>query len=312
MFYISDRAVDLARVHMAVTVPLLVLTLLPLSARLHHRVRPISRFGWDDALILLGFACTITDWGLLAREMFFSPQLINYDTLTHAVKHQFLGIFFWCVAMICIKTSIALTLLRIPLEHPAWRPFLFVTIAVQTIWFIGDTIYMFVKCRPLSANWDLSISAGQCADVQTDVLVSSIGSALHVVTSLALSIAPMLVLAKLRRPLRERILVCVLTGMGIFSSVASVIKAVKVGQWRGADDEWAYAISIATWTIVEQLVAVIAACSPSLKGPIESILGRCGINLTQTSNFSFVAKSKGGWCPSDVQTTVGLTNRYLT
>ena len=52
---ISDRAAYLARVHIGVTVPLLAVTLVPFFARLYIRVWPVWRFGWDDALIVLGF-----------------------------------------------------------------------------------------------------------------------------------------------------------------------------------------------------------------------------------------------------------------
>ena len=290
LFPISARAAHLARVHRAVTIPLLALTLLALLTRLCIRLRPISRFGWDDALILLGFLCAITDWALLQCGMFLTPQPIPLDTVTSAIKYAYLGTFFWVLAMTCIKASIAITLLRIPLVHRAWRPFLFTILSIQALYFIGDTIYIFAGCRPLHAAWDASVVGANCADVRTDVLVSSIGSALNAMTDLLLSVAPMLVLAKLRRPRRERVLVCGLTGMGLFASGASVAKAVNVGRRGKVEDDWALAMSIATWTVVEQLIAVLAACSPSLKGPIESLLGRCGILLTghRGSKVSFM------------------------
>lgn len=290
-FPINERTAHLSRVHFGVTVPLLAITLIPLSARLYVRIWPKWRFGWDDFLILTGFFAAVTDWALLEREMYFSPRPISFSEASAAVKQAFLAIFFWGFAMTCIKTSVALTLLRIPLAHRAWRLFLYCVLAVQTTYFVGDTIYIFAKCRPLAFAWDLTIEGGTCTDNNTDVLVSSIGSALNALTDICLSIAPMMILWKLRRPRRERILICCLTGMGLFASGASIAKALKVGEWgRGnVDDMWALAVSIATWTIVEQFVAVLAACSPSLKGPIEYLLARCGILLTGAASphFSF-------------------------
>jgi len=287
---ITERTAHLSRVHFSVTIPLLAITLIPLSARLYVRIWPKWRFGWDDFLILTGFFAAVTDWALLEREMFFSSRLISLPEASAAVRQAFFAIFFWGFAMTCIKTSVALTLLRIPLAHRAWRPFLYCVLAVQTTYFIGDTIYIFAKCRPLASAWDPTIEGGTCTDNNTDVLVSSIGSALNALTDICLSIAPMMILWKLRRPRRERILICCLTGMGLFASGASIAKALKVGEWgRGDVDMWALAVSIATWTIVEQFVAVLAACSPSLKGPIEYLLARCGILLTGAASphFSF-------------------------
>ncbi|KAK4450385.1 hypothetical protein QBC34DRAFT_461966 [Podospora aff. communis PSN243] len=302
---ISPLASHLARVHLAVTIPLLILTLLPLLTRLYLRLHPKpphpQTFGWDDLLILLGFAATIAEIALLQREMFLSPRSISFATFTSALQHAYLAIFFWNLGMLLIKASIALTLLRIPLDHWGWRPFLYGIVAVQMVWFVGDTVYIFgLKCRPLRAAWDLRVWAeagSECTSTKTDVLVSSIGSAINVVTSLLLSVAPMAVLAKLRRPRRERLLVCVLTGIGLFASGASIVKAVKVGRWdtNEVEDTWALAMQIATWTVVELLVAVLAACSPSLKGPIEGLLGRCGILLTgrREEEFGFAGEHGG-------------------
>jgi hypothetical protein len=52
---ISDRAAYLGRVHVGITIPLLALCLVPFSARLYTRVRPVMRCGWDDVFMVLGF-----------------------------------------------------------------------------------------------------------------------------------------------------------------------------------------------------------------------------------------------------------------
>lgn len=282
---ITPSAAHAARVHLGVTLFLLLLTLPPLLTRLYIRLRPTPHFfSHDDSLILLGFLSALTNWGLLQPSMFLTPRLLSYSESTTALKYAYLSLFFWGLSMLATKASIALTLLRIPLEHRAWKPSLYALVVLQGGYFVADTVYLFVgKCRPLSAAWDLveRQRGAECVGVDTDVLVSSIGSGVNVVTSLLLSVAPMLVLAKLRRPRRERVLVCVLTGMGLFASGTSVAKAVKVGRWgRAAEgEEWELGVEVATWTVVEMFVAVLAACSPSLKGPIENLLGRCGILL---------------------------------
>ncbi|KAL2127144.1 hypothetical protein VTI74DRAFT_11258 [Chaetomium olivicolor] len=86
---------------------------------------------------------------------------------------------------------------------------------------------------------------------QTDVMVSSIGSAINIATDLILSAAPIFIFQNLRRPLRERVLICSLTGIGLFATVASIMKAVVIAEWIHVDsnDKWASAISIATWTV---------------------------------------------------------------
>jgi len=95
-------------------------------------------------------------------------------------------------------------------------------------------------------------------------------SAINVNADIALSLSPLLaVLWRLRRPVPERVLVCCLTRVRLLASGASVAKAVVVAQWAPENpkvDSWAMAVSIATWTVAEQHIAVFGAYSPSLKG----------------------------------------------
>ena len=205
-----------------------------------------------------------------------------------AIILAYFAIPMWCLAMTLIKTSVVLTLLRLPLKR-SWKTGLYVLLGIQLTYWLANTIYLFAKCRPYHAAWDFTVAVRHCPSEETDVLVSNIGSAINITTDLILSVAPMLIFWKLRRPLRERILICSLTGMGLFASAASIVKAVIIAQWTSTNDRWSTAITIATWTITEQFVSVLAACSPSLKTPIEKMLNKFGIPLVEhDQNISFV------------------------
>jgi hypothetical protein len=205
-----------------------------------------------------------------------------------AVILAYFAIPMWCLAMTLIKTSVVLTLLRLPLKR-AWKVVLYILLAVQLTYWLANTIYLFAKCRPHHAAWDFTVATRHCPSEETDIVVSSLGSAINIATDLALSVAPMFILWNLRRPMRERILICSLTGIGLFATVASIVKAVVIAEWTHTEDRWATAISIATWTITEQFVSVLAACSPSLKTPIEKLLNKFGIALVEDNpNISFV------------------------
>ena len=232
----------------------------------------------------------VADWALLQAEMFMTPQILPFPTATNAIKQAFFAIPVWGLATTCIKISVALTMLRIPVNR-LWTVFLYSVTGLQVAYFIGNTVFTFVACKPVQSNWDLSITDAHClASQKSTRIVSNIGSAVNILTDVLLSLAPMVVLWNLRRPLRERILVCCLTGIGLLASIACIVKAVIIQRWGDLDvDIWALGISIATWTILEQFLAVIAACSPSLKQPLQRILGRFGIFLTHySSQVSFV------------------------
>ncbi len=232
---------------------------------------------------------SIADWALLQSEMFLTPQLLSFPVMTNAMELSYLAIPVWGGAMTCIKISVALSLLRIPVNR-LWSGFLYAVTAVQLAYFIGNTVYIFTACRPLKALWDFSVTDSYCIGPESSRIASNVGSAINIITDVCLSLAPMVLLWNLHRPLRERILVCCLMGIGLLASVSCIVKAIIVRSWGMADiDTWALAMSIATWTMIEQLLAVLAACSPSLKGPLERLLRRIGISIVEyNSQLSFV------------------------
>lgn len=311
---ISERAAYLARVHIGTTIPLLALCLVPFLARIYVRVWPVWRFGWDDGFIVAGLVrqmttnrapfivvtdtdassvihqvCAIADWALLEKELYLQSQAVPIHDAVFAVTLAYFSIPLWCLAMTLIKTSIVLTLLRLPPVKRAWTVALYILLAAQVTYWLANTVYLFAKCRPHHASWDFTVPVRRCPSEKTDIIVSSIGSAINIATDLVLSVAPMLIFWNLHRPLRERILICSLTGIGLFATVASILKAVVVAEWTRTEDRWATAISIATWTVTEQFVSILAACSPSLKGPIQRLLDKFGVQLVgNNSIISFV------------------------
>ncbi|KAK0624311.1 hypothetical protein B0T14DRAFT_428371 [Immersiella caudata] len=290
----SERANYLARVHTGVCSVLLALCLVPFIARFYTRTRPVMRLGWDDFFIAVGFALVITDFTLLQFEMALQPGPISIPTVTHAVKLAYLAIPIWVAAMTSIKISVVLTLLRIPVNR-IWTFSLYFIAALQVTYFIGNFAFSFAQCRPLAAVWDPVLAAdptSHCLGASATRITSNVSSGVNTATDLALSLAPMVVLWKLRRPMRERILVCALMAVGLLASASSLVKAVIIQEWGNPDvDGWALAESIATWTVVEQELAVIAACSPSLKGPLQRFLGKLGILLTRyDSRVSFMTR----------------------
>ncbi|KAK5659901.1 hypothetical protein OQA88_13365 [Cercophora sp. LCS_1] len=296
---ISPRAALLSQIHMGVIITLLCLTSIPFFTRLYLRLRPAYRLDAADYFIILGFCLTITDYIFLQSEIFPTPRTISLPVATNAMKLSYLAIPVWGASMTCIKLSVALTLLRIPVNR-TWVAFLYIITALQAAYFIGNTVYAFLVCQPLAAIWDFSLlPTAKCLGANTSRIASNVGSAVNITTDVTLSLAPMVVLWKLHRPLRERVLVCGLMALGLLASTACIVKAVIVREWDDQrTDSWALAVSIATWTMAEQILAVMAACGPSLKGPLERVLGRWGVSIS-SGEVGFVRGREGGGIEKD-------------
>ncbi|KAK4141226.1 uncharacterized protein C8A04DRAFT_14251 [Dichotomopilus funicola] len=280
LFHINDRVPYISLIHVSTTIPLLALTLVPFFARIYVRIWPEWRFGLDDGFIVAGLASAITDWALLARGLYFEPTDISWDETFYTVTLSYFAIPVWSLSMTLIKTSIVLSFLRLPLKR-GWRIGLYTLIAILVSFGLANTLYSFLKCDPKPGAWDLHIPA-RCPGGRIDSIVSNLCSGANILTDLVLSVVPMFLLWNLRRPLRERILICSLTGIGLFVTVASVMKVVLIEEWsRSGLGDWALSLSIATWTVTEQFASILAACSPSLKKPIEGLFRRWGIQLVE-------------------------------
>ncbi|KAK4040117.1 hypothetical protein C8A01DRAFT_46514 [Parachaetomium inaequale] len=285
---ISERAAYLAQVYIGVSSVLLFLCVVTFGTRIYQRIRPVWKVGLDDYFIVAGFILTIADYAMLMPMMVPKAGLISPEHSTEAGKNSWLAISVWGLSMTCIKVSIALTLLRIQGKERGWRIFLYTIMAVQAVYGIGNTLFnLAIACQPLEAAWNPYLPGGHCVSFEAMRAVSNLGSSINITTDVLLSLAPATFLRKLNRPLRERVFVCVLMGMGLFASVFSIIKTVIVKDWgdpAAAVDFWAMGVSISTFTVLEQLLGVLAACVPAMKGIFQKCLGAMGVSLTENKS----------------------------
>jgi hypothetical protein len=206
------------------------------------------------------------------------------------MKLAYISVPTWSISMTTIKTGICLTILRIQSTR-RWKFFLYTIIVVQITYCVGNTLFAVFRCRPFWPYWSNPADnprGGQqytCLGPDYVTVATVLGSTINIATDVLLALTPFFFLRTLRRPRREKALVCLLMAFGLFASFASLMKAIVVGMISRdtddavEDDKLAMGVSISTWMIAEQGLAVFAACAPCLKGFVESLLVRCGFSL---------------------------------
>ncbi|KAF4458135.1 hypothetical protein F53441_70 [Fusarium austroafricanum] len=286
-FPISERAANLAIAHLSITSPLIAIGLVMFGLRIWLRIRPVWRVSWEDYSMAIGVAAACVDFGFLVPQMYTSPRLITESQRIWSRKYGFLAIPIWGIAMMFIKVSIAMMMLRIQPTVLWWRIFCFFVMGILVAYGVANTFFILLQCRPLEASWNNSlletVEGASCLPQTGIHIMSNIGSGINIATDIMLSLAPTLFLWKLKRPLKEKILVGVLMGLGLFASVASIVKATLVKEFGVAKDGWALTNSIATWTALEQILIMIASSAPFLKPLVQSALHRMGWTLSGTS-----------------------------
>jgi len=284
-FLVGPREAKLGQIYVAATAILLALCLLTFGTRMYNRMRPAWNVGLDDYFITAGVLLSIVDYGML------TPSIHPYETMVPfsnpTLKFGWIAIGIWGLSMTCIKVSIALTLLRIQRQSLWWRIFLYFIMGIQVAYGVLNLFFnLVIACRPLAAAWDMNLmlsNPNYCVPQHVMAAASNTGSAINITTDVLLSLAPAVFLRKLTRPLRERLFVCFLMGLGLFATLSSILKTVAVQRFYDPttpfEDFFPVSIAITTWTILEQFSGILAACIPALKGIFQRCLGTMGVSL---------------------------------
>lgn len=240
-------------------------------------------------------ALALLDFGFLTPEQHTYDGLISSEIAMQGIKYAFMAILTWGIAMMFIKISVIIMLLRIPIDVWWrvfwWRVFCWLMIFIQIAWCIGNTTFVLLQCDPIEAQWNPAVLAkgGSCLSVKTSGMASNAAAGVNICTDILISLAPAAFLWRLRQPVREKVLIGVLMSLGIFASISSIIKMTLIKKFTDrADDIWAVAISIATYTMLEQLLALTAASAPYLKPILQRTMHRFGVSFLDTeSQVSF-------------------------
>jgi hypothetical protein len=176
----------------------------------------------------------IVDFAFLLPQMHTTMAAITPEQLMTGQKYSFLAIPIWGLAMTSIKVSIAMTLLRIQPNNLWWRIFCGFIMFILSAYGIGNTFFILLQCRPVEASWNpaiLETVGGSCLPPTAIMIASNTGAGVNISTDVMLSLAPIMFLWKLKRPLREKLVVGGLMALGLFASASSVIKTIVVSDF---------------------------------------------------------------------------------
>lgn len=231
---------------------------------------------------------TLACCGLYIPQSFLTPGIKDPAAMLEGQKGSFLSIPIWGMAMGFIKLSVGLTLLRI--QSNVWyKIFIWVNVALACGYALGNMFFILFSCIPLSAAWGdfANPEDATCLPPSSIRIASVTGAVVSVSTDVMLSLAPISFLWNLKRPLRERVVLGFLMGLGLLAGVSSIIKNLMIADFgKPGLDMHAMNVSISTWTSLEMLLGIIAACIPFCKPAIESCFSSVGISISNTKPLS--------------------------
>ena len=115
------------------------------------------------------------------------------------------------------------------------------------------------------------------------------------ISDIVLALIPVLFIYNLSRPLRERLVLCVLLALGLTCFAVTIPRLVD---WfgKGLNLDITYnGISAIYWSELELLIGLWAACIPPLRSLFETWLIKMGFDITSGSSGSDPANANFEW-----------------
>ncbi|KAK3327030.1 hypothetical protein B0T19DRAFT_151123 [Cercophora scortea] len=240
------------------------------TLRVFTRAFLTRHFFIDDILIVFAALFTLvsattalvaTRYGLGMHVWNLPPPLDNMmDMLKHCVQLMYVAHVFYAAATAFTKLSIITSYLRI-FPHRLLRRILLGTAVMVTGLGLGAIFATIFQCTPVRAAWDFTITDSRCFPF-IDFLYGT--AAVNIVTDFILVTAPLPYFWSLNLPIKQRLLICLLFGVGFIAFIASVIRIVTLRDMYGIDVTY-YLVSPLNWTIIECSLCIVCVSVPPMR-----------------------------------------------
>lgn len=250
--------------------------------RLFSKVVVLRTFGWDDGMIIMGMACSLTSTIILCMQTKYGLGYHMSDVppslYPDFFKIMYAGVLLYIFTCLFVKVSIVLFYRRLGHEtnyiRGVWGLIIFNILICITM----ATPAAF-SCKPVAFFWDTTIPGGKCIDQQK---LYTVNTALNVTMDFAILLLPIPIVWKAQMALKKRLIVIGLFALGGFVCIASLIRVTKLfGPASAQDITWA-AVESHTWSMIEVNAGIVAGCVPQLKPLFRS----CFNFLRDTTNGS--------------------------
>ncbi|KAJ9665164.1 hypothetical protein H2201_004825 [Coniosporium apollinis] len=281
----------------AVTTAMIVLASIFVFLRVVSRAGIVRRFKLDDYFMVLAWllafgisfsVCYGVSVGLGRHESDIPPE---WDPPLKRAEYAFSVLYN--PTLMVTKTSILVFYLTLSKEEKVFRMFTWLTLVVVNVAGLALTFLNVLQCRPVGAAFlNPAPDSAQCIDIVAIYLSSA---PVNIITDLAIVFLPMPILTGMRLPKKQKAILVITFGFGIFVAVVDVVRIAylqdasraRLSAVQGNTDNssnpdrdpgvtdfsWDASLSF-MWSIVEVNVGIMCACVPALKPLVVRFLPR--------------------------------------
>jgi fucose permease len=293
--------------------------------RLMSRFFVVKKPGWDDYTMImawvLAFGASLSIILGTTRGLGRHQDHIPEDWLEPMRKSSYAFSVLYNPALMATKTSILLFYLGLSETQKIFRWATISTLAVVNAGGLALTILNIVQCRPVSAAWASPVPASaHCTNIVTIYLSSA---PLNIITDLAILFLPMPILTSMRLPRKQKIILVITFGFGIFVAIVDVVRIAYLqdaqratlvaaqadrtesgtNQRNTSDFSWYASLSF-MWSTVEINLGIMCGCVPAMKPLVRRFLPSWVIDhTTSRGNSGTTASDEAQFHPDIVETS---------
>ncbi|KAM3074798.1 hypothetical protein ACMFMG_008212 [Clarireedia jacksonii] len=263
-----------------VSLTFLVLSIITVGLRTYLRLHE-GVFGWDDGLMLSGLVVYIVDVALAChgatQGLGQRNAKLNAVFAVEGTKYLMLWMMLYVVALVVIKASICVTLLRIASVQRPYRIAVMTLLTFIVCTFIATLVGILLLCDPVKANWETSLVAegkATCRPMSVMIALSYMSTASTIITDVACTVLPAFLLWKTQMKASAKWSVLGLLSFASVASITTIIRAPFITHYYNPKDDLLYYTGfIVLLSNIETGIGCVASSLPALR---RLIIGRNG------------------------------------
>ncbi|EGX91448.1 hypothetical protein CCM_05606 [Cordyceps militaris CM01] len=291
------------------TIALLALSWITIGLRTYTRAVIMRSFQSDDWLMLVAqiiftALCACIFEGVRRGMGRHNAAIKTDDDRVAALMWQAIATIAYILSMMFVKLSIGVFLLRLS-ARKVYSIIIKISLIVVTLYTLGVFFWDVFQCMPVAKQWDYRIMEGHCASGQDIINAAYAISVLTVVSDWFYALLPIPMLWNVKMTKQAKVTVVLILGLGIFASIATLIRVKFLAGLTETDDLLFSATDALLWSMVEPGVAIIASSLATIR-PLLRVLKIRGFESThRTPSTGLSGKSKKqssmpGYGPNDV------------
>ncbi|XWW96736.1 hypothetical protein V2A60_004716 [Cordyceps javanica] len=291
------------------TIALLALSWITIGLRTYTRAVIMRSFQSDDWLMLMAqfiftAMCAFIFEGVRRGMGRHNAAIETDDDRVAALMWQAIATIAYILAMMFVKLSIGVFLLRLSAKK-VYSIIIKISLVIVTLYTLGVFFWDVFQCMPVAKQWDYRIVEGRCASGQDIINAAYAISVLTVVSDWFYALLPIPMLWNVKMTQQAKVTVVLILGLGIFASIATLIRVKFLAGLTEMDDLLFSATDALLWSMVEPGVAIIASSLATIR-PLLRVLKIRGFESTYRSRSTggVSGKKQGssmpGYGPNDV------------